>query len=78
VSKRPAQVVIRCAGRVRDGRRERTCGREQVFESNDDGVGVRVVTAVPVDDVQWLVYAGWRQRNHRWLCPSCAGEGIRS
>lgn len=64
----PAHIVVRCSGISEDG----PCGREQLIDSHDDGVGVRVVSAVSDATVEWLTSFGWRQRDRSWLCPFCA------
>ena len=70
MSDQPAHTVVRCSRVGDDG----PCGREQAIESHDDGVGVRVVSAVSAADAEWLSSFGW-QRAHasHWLCPFCVG-----
>lgn len=67
-SMQPAHVVVRCSGISEDGR----CGREQLIDSHDAGVGVRVVSAVSDETVEWLTSFGWRYRDRSWLCPFCS------
>ena len=66
----PAHGVVRCAGISDDG----LCGREQLIDRHDDGVGARVMTAVPVATAEWLMSFGWRQLDRSWLCPFCASS----
>ena len=67
-SMQPAHVVVRCAGISEDG----LCGREQMIDSHDAGVGVRVVSVVSDMTAEWLTSFGWRQWDRSWLCPFCA------
>jgi hypothetical protein len=66
-----AHVVVRCSRVSKD----RTCGREQAIESCDDGIGVRVASAVSDAIADWLSSFGWRNQDGRWLCPFCAVSG---
>jgi hypothetical protein len=66
----PAHVVVRCSGISEDG----PCGREQLIGAHDEGVGVRVVSAVSDETTAWLTSFGWRHRDRSWLCPFCAAS----
>lgn len=75
----PAVVVVRCHGRIDDGDgNEYPCDREQAIETNDGGVGVRVLTFLPDEESDWLMSFGWRlDGRSNWLCPFCArGVGV--
>ena len=70
MSAQPAHDVVRCSSVGEDG----LCGREQAIASHDGGVGVRVVSTVSDEVVEWLSSFGWRcVEGGRWLCPFCAG-----
>jgi hypothetical protein len=72
VNRQAAHDVVRCSGIGDDG----PCGREQTVSSYDDGIGVRVVAAVPEETSDWLSSFGWRRdAGSRWLCPFCSGFG---
>lgn len=73
-SGRPTHVVVRCSGISEDG----LCGRQQLIDAHDAGVGVRVVSAVPDETAAWLTSFGWRQQDRSWLCPFCAASNGRS
>jgi hypothetical protein len=67
---KPAHIVVRCGGHP-DGK---TCSREQAVVSCDDGVGIRVVTVVDDEALEWLTSFGWCfvESEARWLCPFCS------
>lgn len=62
-------TVVRCSGISEDGR----CGREQLIDADEKGVGVCGETPVPKKTAEWLFSFGWRCVDGRWLCPFCAG-----
>jgi hypothetical protein len=66
----PAHVIVRCSGISEDG----PCGREQLVDKHDDGVGVRVVSSVSSETDAWLASFGWRLQDRKWLCPFCSSN----